>query len=164
MSQKADIMIRRAERAEITTLAGLTRRAYQPWVAVLGREPLPMQADFAAAFDAHRFDVLCEGNVVRALLETELRGDPVHGGSLWIENIAVDPSAQGNGFGGALLMYAEQLAREQGRRRLTLYTNKRMAKNIAIYSARGYVIDKEEVSALGTVVHMSKTLTQTRRP
>lgn len=153
MSETMDIVIRRAARDEMNAVRALTRRAYQPWVAVLGREPLPMSADYAAAFELHRFDVIDAEAGICALIETQLRAD-----SLWIENIAVDPAAQGKGYGRVLFGHAEQLARECGLGRLTLYTNKLMKKNIAIYSARGYTIDKEERLEHAVAVHMSKVL------
>lgn len=153
MSEKMDIVIRRAAQDEMQAVRALTRQAYQPWVAVLGREPLPMSADYNAAFLVHRFDVIDDGGRISALIETQPRAD-----SLWIENIAVEPAAQGKGFGHVLLGHAEQLARDSALGRLTLYTNKLMEKNIAIYLARGYTIDKEEHAPHAIIVHMSKVL------
>lgn len=128
----------------------LTRAAYMPWVAVLGREPRPMTADYEAVVTKHRFDLLCEGVAIRALLETELRGD-----SLWIENIAVDLSLHGQGIGRLLLDYAKELAISHGRKQITLATNAKMARNIAIYEKYGFQIDREERVSHGIVIYMS---------
>ncbi len=128
----------------------LTRAAYMPWVAVLGREPLPMTADYEAIVTKHRFDLLCEGVAIRALLETELRGD-----SLWIENIAVDLSLHGQGIGRSLLDYAKEIGAEEGCKKITLATNAKMARNIAIYEKYGFQIDREEVLSHGIVIYMS---------
>ena len=144
------MQIRRAEPIEAAEIKALTRQAYMPWVAVLGREPLPMNADYAAAFKDHRFDVIDHEGAITALIQTQPRGD-----SLWIENIAVNPSAQGKGYGRALLNHAEALAVQAGHTMLTLYTNKLMVKNIAIYKARGFVVTGEQVAAHGTIVWMA---------
>ncbi len=153
MSRKTDIQIRRARAHEMDAVRALTRAAYQPWVAKLGREPLPMTADYDAAFLDHRFDVIDADAGLAALIQTQPRGD-----SLRIENIAVARAFQGQGYGRALLDFARDLAMREGKTSLTLYTNKLMAKNIAIYEARGFVITEEEVMTHGVVVHMMKAI------
>jgi len=39
---------------------------------------------------------------------------------------------------------------------IRLHTNQRFAENIRLYLALGYRIDREEQSALGIMIHMSK--------
>ena len=153
MRSEHDIHIRRARADEMGTVRALTRAAYQPWVAKLGREPLPMTTDYDAAFLDHRFDVIDADAGLAALIQTQPRGD-----SLRIENIAVARAFQGQGYGRALLDFARDLAMREGKTSLTLYTNKLMAKNIAIYEARGFVITEEEVMTHGVVVHMMKAI------
>jgi GNAT superfamily N-acetyltransferase len=153
MSRKADIQIRRARADEMDAVRALTRAAYQPWVAKLAREPMPMSADYDAAFLDHRFDVIDADAGLAALIQTQPRGD-----SLWIENIAVAREFQGQGYGSALLDFARDLATQEGKTNLTLYTNKLMAKNIAIYKARGFVVTEEDPMPHGTVVYMALEL------
>ena len=136
----------------------LTRESYAPWVALIGREPLPMTADYEAAARAHRFDLAyLEGNIV-ALIET--RAEPDH---LLVVNVAVKPAVQGQGVGRRLLAHAEQLALEQGLAELRLYTNVAFERNVRLYQGLGYVIDRERISELRTTVHMSKRLDAPRR-
>ena len=45
MTPAPDLAIRPAVAAEAARIRALTRAAYAKWVAVIGREPLPMQAD-----------------------------------------------------------------------------------------------------------------------
>jgi GNAT superfamily N-acetyltransferase len=59
-------------------------------------------------------------------------------GALMVENVAVDPPAQGRGLGRALLAFAEQQARERGIGELRLYTHERMRSNIELYSRLGW--------------------------
>ena len=56
-----------------------------------------------------------------------------------IDNVAVFPSRKGQGIGKALLVHAEHEARERGYASLYLYTNEKMAENIALYKKVGYV-------------------------
>jgi ribosomal protein S18 acetylase RimI-like enzyme len=101
----------------------------------------------------HRFDVIDADAGLAALIQTQPRGD-----SLWIENIAVAREFQGQGYGSALLDFARDLATQEGKTNLTLYTNKLMAKNIAIYKARGFVVTEEDPMPHGTVVYMALEL------
>lgn len=57
---------------------------------------------------------------------------------LLLENVAVVPSAQGRGVGGALLRFAEDHARSLGLGEIRLYTNAAMTENLTYYPRRGY--------------------------
>jgi len=146
--------VRRATADDAAVLRALTRAAYAKWVPLIGREPRPMAADYEAAVQVHRFDVLEEDGEVIALIETVDEGDV-----LLIENVAVDPDHQSLGHGRRLLALAEDIARELGRPRVRLYTNQRFEVNIALYRRLGYAIDGEEDFGGGSVaVHMSKAV------
>jgi ribosomal protein S18 acetylase RimI-like enzyme len=152
----AGIVTRRARPDEADAIRNLVRAAYARWVPVIGREPRPMQADYEKALREHRFDLVDEAaGGILALIETELEDD-----HLWIENIAVAPDAQGQGIGRQLLALADEMAREAGRPELRLMTNGAMIANIRLYRSAGYVLDREEPFADGTVVYMRKTLAE----
>jgi ribosomal protein S18 acetylase RimI-like enzyme len=53
---------------------------------------------------------------------------------LYVENVAVDPTAQGQGLGRALMEFAEQQAAERGLDRMALVTHEAMTENQAIYA------------------------------
>ena len=112
-----------------------------------------MQADYAEALRAHRFDLVEENGTLIGLIETDTRAD-----HLWIENVAVLPAAQGRGIGRALLAHAEALARAAGYPKLCLLTNGKMTANRKLYAALGYREDREEPFMDGTIVHLSKTI------
>ena len=147
------ITMRQAVAADAAAVRALTREAYQKWVAVTGREPLPMRVDYVEALAKHRFDLLHEDGVLVALIETERNPD-----HLLIVNVAVAPGHQKRGLGRRLLAHAEQLALAAGCREVRLYTNSLMAPNIALYRRLGYRIDREEDEAPRRQVHMSKAL------
>jgi ribosomal protein S18 acetylase RimI-like enzyme len=148
-----DLELRRAAVADAAAVRALTRAAYAKWVPLIGREPKPMQADYERAVREHRIDLALLGGALAGLIET-IAG-PDH---LLIENVAVAPAFQGRGLGRRLMAHAEQLAAEQGPAELRLYTNARFEANVALYRRLGYRIDREEESALGLTVYMSKRL------
>lgn len=131
----------------------LVRAAYQRWVPILDREPMPMKVDYAEALTRHRFDLMESGDSLVALIETDSRSD-----HLWIENIAVIPERQGTGLAHGLLGHAEALARAAGHREVRLLTNGKMRSNRALYTRFGYRETLEEPYLDGTIVYMAKTL------
>jgi ribosomal protein S18 acetylase RimI-like enzyme len=147
------VQLRLGLAADADAIRALTLAAYAPWVAVIGREPLQMTVDYAAAVRKHRFDLAYQAGELVGLIETETAPD-----HLLVVNVAVAPDRQSGGLGRRLLTHAEALAREQGLTKLRLYTNGAMARNIAIYRRLGYRLDHEETNERGTVVHMVKTL------
>ena len=147
------IALRRAGPADAEAVRALTRAAYAKWVPVIGREPLPMTADYEHAVRAHRIDLLVAAGELAALIEMVPEQNV-----LLIENVAVAPAFQGRGLGRRLMAHAEVVAREFGLGRVRLYTNARFAENVALYRRLGYAIDREERFRGGVVVHMSRVV------
>jgi ribosomal protein S18 acetylase RimI-like enzyme len=145
------VTMRQATAADASAVRALTREAYQKWVAVTGREPLPMRVDYDEALQKHRFDLLYEGDTLAAVIETAQ--EPDH---LLIVNVAVSPAFQKRGYGRLLMAHAEKIAGEAGRDTLVLYTNSLMAENIALYRRLGYRIDREQPFGTSVQVYMSK--------
>ena len=147
------ITTRLATANDVEAIAAVTRQAYAKWVAVIGREPLPMRVDYAEAVGKHRFDLLHVDDDLAALIETTPDED-----HLLIVNLAVAPAFQGRGLGVRLLKAAEDLAEASGLKGTRLYTNARFAENLRLYAALGYRIDREEALNGGVAVYMSKAL------
>lgn len=147
--------LRRATPSDAASVRDLTRAAYAKWVPVLGREPLPMTADYDAAVRNHLVDMLHLDGKLAALIEMKPEAD-----HLLIVNIAVSPAYQGRGCGRALLVHAEELALSFGLRELRLYTSVHLTENVRLYERVGYKVDREEVASphLGVFVYMSKRL------
>ena len=145
--------LRQAVATDASAIRDLTRAAYAKWVPRIGREPKPMTADYDAAVRTHRFDLLYAGDALAALIETIAETD-----HLLIENVAVSPAFQGHGYGRILMAHAEALAASAGFHEVRLYTNKLFDENVRLYLRLGYRIDREEVVAAGTAVHMSKVI------
>ncbi|MBW6396819.1 GNAT family N-acetyltransferase [Roseomonas sp. HJA6] len=153
MADLAPTALRRATPADAEEIRAITRAAYARWVPVIGREPLPMQADYHEALRKHRFDLLLRGLHILALIETDLRED-----HLWIENIAVRPEEQGRGLSHRLIAHAEGLAREAGRGEMRLLTNAAFGQNVAMYERRGFAVTARADFLNGVTVFMTKGL------
>ncbi len=145
------VSLRVAREEDADAIRALTREAYAKWVDVIGREPLPMKVDYSDAVRKHRFDLLHVGDRLAALIETVPEGD-----FLLIENVAVLPAFQGRGFGRRLLKLAEELATSSDLAGVRLYTNKLFVRNIRLYEALGYRVEREEPHNGGIAVYMMK--------
>ncbi|MEV4578613.1 GNAT family N-acetyltransferase [Nonomuraea jabiensis] len=143
--------MRLAEPTDKAAVERLVHDAYSPWIEVVGMRPLPMEADYGALIAAGRVHVTDALDGLVVLVPED--------GVLLVENVAVRPDRQGKGLGRALMAYAEEEARRLGLPALRLYTNTRMAANIALYESLGYV----ETGRMGiegrSAVMMRKQLT-----
>jgi ribosomal protein S18 acetylase RimI-like enzyme len=146
-------VIRRGTVADVAAITALTRSAYAKWVPLVGREPLPMKADYSVAIARHRFDLLFVGADLAGLIETLLRDE-----DLLVENVAVAPDFQKRGFGRTLIAHAEQRAAQAGRVYVRLYTNSRFEDNLRLYASLGYAVEREEPLNGGVAIHMAKQI------
>ena len=89
--------LRRAVLADVPAIRLLSRAAYAKWFPLIGREPLPMTADYARSVTEHIIDLVEESGQLLALIEMVPKSD-----HLLIENIAVRPDQQGKGLAIAL--------------------------------------------------------------
>ncbi|RWM16875.1 MAG: GNAT family N-acetyltransferase [Mesorhizobium sp.] len=153
MTIESSIRFRAAEAADAAAIRDIVRPAYAKWVPVIGREPLPMRADYDKAVADHPFDLAVSRDRIVGMLEAMLADD-----HLWIENVCVAPEAQGKGIGRLLLQRAEGKAREAGRHELRLLTNGAFEANVSLYKRQGYSVDREEPFMNGTTVYMSKRI------
>jgi ribosomal protein S18 acetylase RimI-like enzyme len=140
--------------ADALAIRALVCAAYQHYVARIGREPMPMTADYDRAVTEHQIWLLDDADGLAAVLELK----PCGGGELSIENIAVHPSRQKSGIGRRLMAFAEEEARRQGCDRVTLYTNEKMVENIALYTHLGYVETERRDTGAFRRVFMRKDL------
>ena len=145
------IEFRPALAQDAPAIRDLVRAAYAKWVPLIGREPMPMQADYDRAVAEHQFDLLHADGRLVGLIETILHPD-----HLWIENVAVHPECQGQGHGRRLLAQAEHRAAASARPELRLVTNGAFESNIALYTRSGYRTDRREPFRGGIAVYMSK--------
>jgi GNAT superfamily N-acetyltransferase len=148
-----DFTFRIAGPTDVETIRQIVMAAYAKWVPLINREPLPMVADYGEAIRMHRFDLLELDRKIVGLIETSPKEDHV-----WIENIAVRPDQQRNGFGKALIAKAEQLAMDANLSELRLLTNAAFESNIQLYEKTGFAVDRKVPFMGGITVYMSKRL------
>ena len=123
--------IRPADAADLPTVERIVRDAYGMYIARIGKPPGPMLDDYAALVRSH--NVWVTGEPIDGLIV--LIAEPDY---LLLDNIAVDPAAQGTGVGRRLMQFADAEARRRGYAELRLYTHQMMTENIALYSRSGW--------------------------
>ncbi len=125
------MQIRPADAADLPAVQRIVNDAYTKYIARIGKPPGPMNDDYAALIRAHQVWVMGEPTAGAIVLLPE----PDH---LLLDNVAVDPTAQGQGIGRALIAFAETEARRRGFSELRLYTHETMVENIALYARTGW--------------------------
>jgi ribosomal protein S18 acetylase RimI-like enzyme len=127
------ITTRSAVPGDVATIAGIVDRAYSMYLPRMDREPAPMKDDYASLVGHGRVAVAVDGDIVGAIVSWVVAGD------MYVDNIAVEPSAHGRGVGNLLLEHAADEARRNGCERMWLYTNAVMKENVGFYERRGFV-------------------------
>jgi ribosomal protein S18 acetylase RimI-like enzyme len=130
------MQIRPADATDLPAVQRIVREAYTKYIARIGKPPGPMNDDYAAPIRAHQVWVIGD----------PIAGAPISGvivllpeaDHLLLDNVAVDPAAQGQGVGRALITFAETEARRRGFGELRLYTHETMVENIALYARTGW--------------------------
>lgn len=132
-------------------IRAFVRETFAKWVPIMGREPLPMTADYDLAVQNHGFELAYLGDDLAGVLETVAEAD-----HLWVETVAVRSDLQGKGLGQMFMTRAADQARANGLPHLRLLTNAALSSNVQFYAANGFVQDKTEPFRGGFVVWFSK--------
>ena len=128
-------MIRRARPADRAAVEAIVHAAYAIYVDRVGKPPGPMLDDYARLIADGAVSVLEDADgTIAAIVVLVLQPD-----HLLLDNIAVRPDRQGQGFGRQLIAFAEAEARRLGFTELRLYTHEKMTENIALYKRLGFV-------------------------
>jgi ribosomal protein S18 acetylase RimI-like enzyme len=146
------LALRRATVDDLPAIGAVINAAYTRYLTRMDKPPAPMLRDYAPSVEAGATWVT--GSPVTAVLTLYPRED-----HLYVENIAVDPSAQGRGLGRALMEFAEQEAARRGLNRMALVTHETMTENQAIYARLGYVEIERRTEDGYRRVYMEKQLT-----
>jgi ribosomal protein S18 acetylase RimI-like enzyme len=134
VSGAATAGVRAAVPDDAARLREIARAAYAKYVPRIGREPMPMGANYAAEIAAGRVAVVDVDGVVAGYLVAWAEPDVYY-----IDNIAVDPARQGLGLGRKLIDGAVAAARRHGLGAIRLYTNAAMRENLALYARIGFI-------------------------
>ncbi|MET3521234.1 MULTISPECIES: N-acetyltransferase [unclassified Mesorhizobium] len=125
--------ITKALAADLPAVVSLTTAAYAPYTALLGAPPMPVTEDYAPRIERGEVWLLESGAELAGLIVLERHADHV-----MIFSVAVSPAFQGKKLGIALLDFADEQTQTWGLPEVRLYTNSRMERNIALYTAYGF--------------------------
>jgi GNAT superfamily N-acetyltransferase len=149
----ADFPLRRAQPEDVAAIRKVVNEAFEDYIPLIGRTPLPMLNDHADLIARHDVWVLEQDHNIVAVLEMIVREN-----DLYIDTVAVKKSHQSKGIGKKSLSFAETQAREHGLHAMTLMTNERYSALLDMYARRGYV-ETHRVPVQGTdAVHLRKNL------
>ncbi|KAH8806103.1 acyl-CoA N-acyltransferase [Xylogone sp. PMI_703] len=127
------ITIEMASIEDVFSIKGMVVAAYSKYIERIGKRPAPMDEDYDELVRSRDLCVLRADGEVTGLIHLWRDKD-----SIMINNVVVDPSHQGRGYGRLLMNYAENMAFTQGVAAITLYTNIHMHENITLYSKLGF--------------------------
>ena len=144
--------LRRATADDLPAIRAVINAAYARYLTRINKPPAPMLRDYGPSVEAGTTWVT--GSPVTAVLTLYPRED-----HLYVENIAVDPSAQGRGLGRALMEFAEQEAARRRLGRMALVTHETMTENQAIYARLGYAETERRTESGYRRIYMEKPLT-----
>lgn len=136
MQQPSKTTLALAQPNDIPFIEAMVRAAYTKYIPRIGKPPAPMTADYHQLLQTHEVWVLRLGNEILGSIVLNLAPD---GNAISINNLVVDPAAQGKGYGRVLMAHAEAVAHEKGCTALTLYTNVHMVENVGMYARMGFV-------------------------
>ena len=127
------LVVETAKAEDVPAIKPMIDAAYSKYIERFGKLPAAMTADYDKLIETQSLYVLRVGsNVVGSILLS--RDDD----SIKVNNLVVDPSAQGRGYSRVLMDHAEDMARAQGLAAVTLFTNEKMHENIALYTKIGF--------------------------
>jgi ribosomal protein S18 acetylase RimI-like enzyme len=137
--------IRNASPSDLAVVGQISADAYiSAYLPVLGYIPKPAEEDYGPRIARKEVWLLeCSDRAVGVAVLEE------HPNHLLVYSIAVNPTEQRQGYGRALLAFADQQAVATGVPEIRLYTNTRMKQNITLYQSHGYV-------AVGTRPHPTR--------
>ncbi|UCI05528.1 GNAT family N-acetyltransferase [Mesorhizobium sp. B1-1-8] len=125
--------MRLARSEDLAAVVALTSDAYAPYTALLGAPPIPVTEDYAPRIARGEIWLLESGTGLAGLIVLERHPDHA-----MIFSVAVAPAFQGRKLGIRLLDFADEQARQWRLPEVRLYTNSKMERNIALYTAYGF--------------------------
>ena len=129
----AQMNLRPAEIDDLDFVRACARNAYSLYVERIGKEPAPMVADFATTLAQGQLEILqVDENAIGFLVSYSQQDH------LFVENVAIDPQHQGQGYGGAVFALLEARTKARGLAAIELYTNEKMTENLAFYPRLGF--------------------------
>ena len=127
------LVVETAKAEDVPAIKLMIDAAYSKYIELFGKLPAAILADYHKLVETQSLYVLRVGsNVIGSVFLS--RDDD----SIKVNNLVVEPSAQGRGYSRVLMDHAEDMARAQSLAAITLFTNEKMHENIALYTKIGF--------------------------
>ena len=136
MQPASETTLSLAQPNDIPFIEAMVSAAYTKYIPRIGKPPSPMTANYHQLLQTHEVWVPRLGNII---LGSIVLGSAPDDNALTINNLVVDPAAQGKGYGRMLMAHAEVVARGRGCTALALFTNIHMVENVGMYARMGFV-------------------------
>lgn len=150
--QVENFVVERATPDDVPRIKLMVELAYSKYIKRLGKMPAPMTEDYGKLVETRGVYVLWINRTVLGSIVLSEEGD-----SIKVNNLVVDPAAQGRGYGRVFMKHAEDTARAQGLGAVTLFTNEKMHENIALYTKIGFTeIDRRTEEGFDRVFFCKK--------
>ncbi|KAJ4206932.1 hypothetical protein NW759_014122 [Fusarium solani] len=133
-----ELTLERATSQDVPAIKAIVDAAYTKYIERIGKPPAPMTTDYEEVLQSHDAFVLRrkEDNVIVGSI---VLGHQQGSDAVKINNLVVDVTAQGRGYGGVLMRYAADFAKSRGCSALELFTNVKMWENLGLYAKMGFV-------------------------
>jgi GNAT superfamily N-acetyltransferase len=147
--------IRTASLDDVARIRSIARAAYAKYVLRIGHEPAPMAADYEGEVSARRVVVIDVDGSVSGYMVAWPEAD-----AYFIDNIGIEPKAQGKGLGRRLIKHAAAEAYRLHLPALRLYTNAAMTENLSMYTYLGFVETRRVVEKGFNRIYMRLALAE----
>ena len=129
MSKQPSPVMRPARPDDRDSVEAVVHAAYSIYVDRIGKPPGPMLDNYTARIADGSVSVVEDrtGNIAGIIVIIP------YSDHLLLDNVAVRPEYQGQGFGRVLIEFAEREAEKLGYSRIRLYTHEKMTENIDLY-------------------------------
>jgi len=134
------IQVRVADHADLPAVLDLYRRAGLDRDGGMRPDEAGVVFSRFAAYPCYRLYVACMGETVIGSFALLIMDNLAHGGapSGIVEDVAVDPLAQGKGVGTLMMHYAREVCRDKGCYKLVLSSNQARHDAHDFYEAIGF--------------------------
>ncbi|UPK91026.1 hypothetical protein LCI18_001961 [Fusarium solani-melongenae] len=133
-----ELTLERATPHDVPAIKAIVDAAYTKYIERIGKPPAPMTTDYEEVLQSHHVFVLRKKEhdiIVGSIVLGHQQGSD----AVKINNLVVDVTAQGRGYGGVLMRYAAEFAKSRGCSALELFTNVKMWENLGLYAKMGFV-------------------------
>ncbi|KAJ5413172.1 hypothetical protein N7465_005477 [Penicillium sp. CMV-2018d] len=121
---------------DIPAIKSMVNAAYSKYIERIGKPPAPMTEDWGQVICTREIFVLRDNERIVGSITFHADAQTT---SLKIDNVVVNPTAQGRGYGYHMIKHAEVEAQNKGLSSVTLFTNVKMFENIGFYAKLGFV-------------------------